>query len=44
VKYSEYFGTKRCESLKNENIRYDSHNGENCSKLVFFDIENIFNL
>jgi hypothetical protein len=24
VKYSEYFGAKRCESLKNENIRYDS--------------------
>ncbi len=24
VKYSEYFGGKRRESLKNENIRYDS--------------------
>ncbi len=24
VKYSEYFGAKRCESLKNENIRYDT--------------------
>jgi len=24
VKYSEYFGAKRCESLKNENIRYDN--------------------
>jgi len=23
VKYSEYFGAKRRESLKNENIRYD---------------------
>jgi hypothetical protein len=23
VKYSEYFGAKRHESLKNENIRYD---------------------
>jgi hypothetical protein len=26
VKYSEYFGAKRCESLKNENIRYDMTN------------------
>jgi len=25
VKYSEYFGAKRCESFKNENIRYDSY-------------------
>jgi hypothetical protein len=24
VKYSEYFGAKRSESFKNENIRYDS--------------------
>jgi hypothetical protein len=24
VKYSEYFGAKRRESLKNENIRYDT--------------------
>ncbi len=24
VKYSEYFGAKRCESLKNENIGYDN--------------------
>ncbi len=23
VKYSEYFGAKRRESIKNENIRYD---------------------
>ncbi len=26
VRYSEYFGAKRCESLKNENIRYDNRN------------------
>jgi hypothetical protein len=25
LKYSEYFGAKRCESFKNENIRYDSY-------------------
>jgi hypothetical protein len=25
VKYSEYFGAKRRESFKNENIRYDSY-------------------
>jgi hypothetical protein len=24
VKYSEYFGAKRRESFKNENIRYDT--------------------
>jgi hypothetical protein len=28
VKYSEYFGAKRRESLKNENIRYDSLIGQ----------------
>ncbi len=28
VKYSKYFGAKRHESLKNENIRYDSLIGQ----------------
>jgi len=34
VKYSEYFGAKRLESLKNENIRYDTLKRDDTKSII----------